>query len=467
MTRRYAPATPDVALTIAGSDSGGGAGIQADLKAMAAHGVFGTSVITATTAQNTQGVHGSAVQSPDQVRAQYEAVVDDFDVGAVKTGMLATADVVAAVRDCLAGYDGPVVVDPVMVAATGDRLLTEAAEDVYADLCADATLVTPNVDEAEVLTGLDVDSPAAAREAGERLVERGARAALVKGGHLGGDLVADTLAVAGEGVTDDCGDEDPEVHRFEHPRIDTDATHGSGCVLSSAVAARLASGESLTDAVEASVAFMERAVRYGLDVGEGPGAVHGLVDLRSAADRTPTAESVAAVVEALEAADARALVPEAGLDVAGATAFAESPSATAAVDGRLAVTGAGLRAVRGVRPGVDSRAARHLLSAREIDSGYRFAATVRHGSDVGEAIDALGWPTAALPTAADPADAPAGEAEALGWAIRRALAESDAYDRPVAVIDEGAAGREARTLVLAREAGSLTERLLNLSDLLS
>ncbi|MGM0448561.1 MAG: bifunctional hydroxymethylpyrimidine kinase/phosphomethylpyrimidine kinase [Methanobacteriota archaeon] len=276
----YDPVDPPVALTIAGSDSGGGAGIQADLSAMRAHGIFGVSVLTATTAQHTRGVEDVHSVPADHVASQYAAVADDFDVGAVKTGMLATAEIVARVTELVADADAPIVVDPVMVAATGDRLLSPAAEDAYEDLVAAATLLTPNADEAAVLTGEPVETPADAEAAGRQLVALGADAALVKGGHLDGEsadegVVVDTLVRAvgaAGGETAERGE--PTVDRFETPRIDTDATHGSGCALSSAIAARLARGESVRDAVGAAVAEMTEAVRRGYDVGEGPGAVN-------------------------------------------------------------------------------------------------------------------------------------------------------------------------------------------------
>jgi len=339
MPRHRAPVSPPVALTIAGSDSGGGAGIQADLKTMGAHDVFGTSVLTAVTAQNTVGVHGSHVLPTDRIAAQYDAVVDDFDVGAVKTGMLATAPVVDTVRDCLGDGSAPVVVDPVMVAATGDRLLSEEAESTYEGLIADAALVTPNVDEAEILTDRTIDDAADARAAGEALVDWGVDAALVKGGHLGGERVVDTLVCSGRipGVDPAAV---PAIERFEHPRIDTDATHGSGCALSSAIAARLARGEGFVDAVGRAVGFMERAVRYGLDVGRGPGSVHHAVDARAAADRGPTRAAVEAVAAALEATDGALAPPSGRVDVAGAARYAESADDVAAVDGGLVATGA-------------------------------------------------------------------------------------------------------------------------------
>jgi len=278
----YDPVAPPVALTIAGSDSGGGAGVQADLTAMRAHGVFGASVVTATTAQHTRGVEDVHPLPADHVASQYAAVAGDFGVAAVKTGMLATAEIVARVTELAGDADVPLVVDPVMVAATGDRLLSPAAEDAYEELISAATLVTPNADEAAVLTDAPVDTPADAERAGRELVALGADAALVKGGHLDGesaerDAVVDTLVRA-----DDAGGSAPErvaptVDRFETPRIDTEATHGSGCALSSAIAARLARGESVHGAVDVAVAEMTEAVRRGYDVGDGPGAVNPTV----------------------------------------------------------------------------------------------------------------------------------------------------------------------------------------------
>ncbi|MFO8115681.1 MAG: bifunctional hydroxymethylpyrimidine kinase/phosphomethylpyrimidine kinase [Halorubrum sp.] len=273
MTWGREPVSPPVALTIAGSDAGGGAGIQADLKAMTAHGVFGTAVVTATTAQNTRGVADVHAVPAGHVASQYDAVIEDFDVVAVKTGMLATASIVETAAGLLARGSAPVVVDPVMVAATGDRLLSPAAEDAYQGLIERATLVTPNADEAAVLVGDPVETLADAEAAGRELVARGAGAALVKGGHLDGETVVDTLVIGDSGEGSGDGDE-PTVVRFENPRVATDATHGSGCALSSAIAARLARGEPLREAVAGAVDDMGAAIRRGYDVGEGPGAVN-------------------------------------------------------------------------------------------------------------------------------------------------------------------------------------------------
>ncbi len=273
------PVEKPVVLTIAGSDSGGGAGIQADLKTIEATGGFGTSALTAVTAQNTTGVESGYVLPVDEIEAQIDAVVSDFDVRAVKTGMLATAEIVATVTAAVAEIDAPVVVDPVMVAATGDRLLSEDAESAYGALIDESTLVTPNADETAVLTGVTPEDEASARRAGRSLLETGADAALIKGGHMPGDRVLDVLVMPDGAET------------ITHPRIDTVATHGSGCTLSAAIATRLARGEPLVDAVDQSVAFTQRAIRHHHDVGAGPGAVHHLVALRDDAGREQTTSS--------------------------------------------------------------------------------------------------------------------------------------------------------------------------------
>ena len=442
MQRTESPVTPPVVLTIAGSDSGGGAGIQADLKTIEAGGAFGTSAITSVTAQNTTGVRGSHLLPTDDIAAQIGAVRDDFEVSAVKTGMLATGEVVDLVVERAADLPN-LVVDPVMVAASGDRLLAAEAEDAYEALVAESALVTPNADEAEVLTGRDIDSPGDAATAGRDLVAMGADAALVKGGHIPGDQVVDVL------VTDDATTE------FRHDRVDTDATHGSGCTLSSAIATRLAHGDGLETAVAGGIDLLSRAVRYNLDVGEGPGAVHHTVTLRDDAAREPTIEAVESVVTALTGNKLAPLVPESGMAVAGATPHAERPDEVAAVDGRITLTMAGPRPNHGVRFGAEPELARSLLAVRERDPTRRFAVTCRVPDDEA-ALDGLDGPVASVADGERAADI-AAEAR-----IETAFAGVDGS--PVAVVDPGAVGVEGRVLVLADGAATVTERVEKLLD---
>ncbi|KZN24413.1 bifunctional hydroxymethylpyrimidine kinase/phosphomethylpyrimidine kinase [Haladaptatus sp. R4] len=448
MSREPAPVSLPVALTIAGSDSGGGAGIQADLKTMEAHGVFGTSAIASVTAQNTRGVEGFTTLPVEDVEAQCEAVLSDFDVRAVKTGMLAEAPVIRSVAEQVADLEIPVVVDPVMVAASGDRLLDPAGEEAYEDLFTHATLVTPNTDEAEVLTGIELTDDESAESAGTALREMGADAALVKGGHVPGETVRDVLVTA-DGI---------EV--FEHPRIDTNATHGSGCTLASAITARLALGDDLRTAVGGATAFMERAVRYAVDVGEGPGAVHHLVELRNRAARNDTAEAVEGVVQSFVERDVSALVPEVGMNVVGATPYAEAVDETAAVEGRITRTMTGVKPNRGVRFCASSHVARFLLSARENDPSLRFAVNCRFDGDVGAALSTLSGEVAEFDRAAEPEDVKTEEGSTMGWGARQAF--ESASGTPVAIIDRGEVGKEAIVKLLAADAEELQRRTLAL-----
>ena len=252
------------ALTIAGSDSGGGAGIQADLKTFAAHGVHGVCVITAVTAQNTVGVTAVEAISPGVVTAQIEAVVSDFDVRAIKTGMLASREIVAAVCDALeAVADVPLVVDPVMVATSGDRLLDDdAIELVRTRLLRRARLVTPNRREAEVLAEMPIASLDDARRATCQLRARGVGAVVITGGHFDGPESVD--------VVDDGG----AIIELRGPRLESRSTHGTGCTFAAAVAAALARGQCLGDAVTGAKRYVEGAIRYAEPLGRGHGPVN-------------------------------------------------------------------------------------------------------------------------------------------------------------------------------------------------
>ncbi len=257
--------TPPVVLVVAGSDSGGGAGIQADVRTLAAHGVFSTTAVTALTAQNTQGVRGVHVAPVDVVAAQIEAVLADFDVRATKTGMLAgvaTVEVVA--RYAAEGRLPALVVDPVMVSASGDRLLEPEAEEAYRRLLfPHATVVTPNLLEASVLVGRTLGTVFDMGEAARELATTtGARAVMVKGGHLDADVAVDV-------VWDGC-----HLHELGGPRIATTNNHGTGCSLASAIAAGLASGHELLPSIRAAKAYvcrgLEAATGWRLGHGRGP-----------------------------------------------------------------------------------------------------------------------------------------------------------------------------------------------------
>ncbi|KUO07724.1 hydroxymethylpyrimidine/phosphomethylpyrimidine kinase [Streptomyces sp. DSM 15324] len=248
-------------LTVAGSDSGGGAGIQADLKTMLALGVHGMSVLTAVTAQNSVGVQGAWELPAEAVRAQYRSVVDDIGVQAVKTGMLASAELVDTVAALIAGTDAPAVVDPVGVSKHGDPLLAASALDsVRTRLLPVATVATPNLDEVAQLTGVRVESEEQLKEAAAAVLAYGPRWVLIKGGHLPGDAV-DLLT------------DGTEEHWLRAPRHDNRHTHGTGCTLASAIASHLARGRSVPEAVTAAKRFVTGAIAAGFPLGAGIGPV--------------------------------------------------------------------------------------------------------------------------------------------------------------------------------------------------
>lgn len=258
--------TVPIALTIAGSDSGGGAGIQADLKTFSAFRVFGTSVITAVTAQNSVGVHGVHNLPPAFVADQLDAVLSDFPVDAAKIGMLSTADIVAAVAATLRrrGVER-LVVDPVMIAKSGDPLLQPDARDALVrEILPLAFVVTPNLHEAAALAGIPVETHADMQEAARRIHARGPRHVLVKGGHLKDD--ATDILFDGR-----------ELLRFHGPRVESSNTHGTGCTFSAAIAAGLARGRPLAEAVRDGKAYVTAAIRGGFTPGRGVGALRHFV----------------------------------------------------------------------------------------------------------------------------------------------------------------------------------------------
>ena len=251
-------------LTVAGSDSSSGAGIQADLKTFAALGVYGTSVITALTAQNTREVAAVHEAPPDFIAAQIDAVVPDIRPDAVKTGMLSSAAIIAVVADKLRQYALPnVVVDPVMVSKSGARLLREDAIDALVQMLLPlADVVTPNIPEAAELVGYRIRTYLQIQEAAREIHDMGPRNVVIKGGHREGETVVDTLF------------DGRDIHEFSGPRIHTTSTHGTGCTFASAIAAYLALGESIRDAVALAREYLEGALRNAYPVGHGHGPVN-------------------------------------------------------------------------------------------------------------------------------------------------------------------------------------------------
>ena len=268
-----------VVLTIAGSDSGAGAGIQADLKTFAARGVYGVCAITSVTAQNTVGVQGAWDLPPEAVRAQLDSLFSDFDIAAAKTGMLANGEIAATVADFLKERPVPyLVVDPVMRSKSGASLLAPKAEEALVGcLFPLASIVTPNLAEAEALLAEHISDVEGMRRAAVRLAQLGPKAVLVKGGHLEGDAV-DVLYYQGK------------VHELEGPRLAAEHTHGTGCTLSAAIAAELAKGAGMVDACRKAKEYLSAALLRGLPIGRGIGPFDHFGWAGSEAERSETQE---------------------------------------------------------------------------------------------------------------------------------------------------------------------------------
>ncbi|WP_232300498.1 bifunctional hydroxymethylpyrimidine kinase/phosphomethylpyrimidine kinase [Desulfonatronovibrio magnus] len=256
------------ALTIAGSDSGGGAGIQADLKTFTMHHVYGLSVVTALTAQNTMGVHGIYVPDPGFVALQLEKVLEDFPVKAAKTGMLFSSEIIEEVAGVLRSEQLPLVVDPVCVSQTGHKLLKDdAVQALKKEILPLAALITPNKPEAELLCGISIDSMEDVLQAMNILMDMGVKAVLIKGGHFEvQDEMVDWLGIAGA---------DPVS--VVRPRISTRNTHGTGCTLSAAITANVAKGQDITAAVQKARDYLQKALETSFDLGHGDGPVNHLL----------------------------------------------------------------------------------------------------------------------------------------------------------------------------------------------
>jgi hydroxymethylpyrimidine/phosphomethylpyrimidine kinase len=254
------------ALTIAGSDSGGGAGIQADLKTFAANGVYGLSVITALTAQNTVGVQGIYDIPPEFIGQQLDSVLSDIGADAAKTGMLSQPEVITVVAEKIREYKlDKLVVDPVMVAKSKDKLLQdEAIDTLITKLIPLAYVITPNKDEAEIITGLKIETRDQVRIAAEKIISMGAASVLIKGGHLTGEKAVDYLYIDGD------------LHEFESPRYDNKHTHGTGCTLSAAITANLAKSLTIIESVKAAKEYISGAIKNAQPLGRGIGPVDHL-----------------------------------------------------------------------------------------------------------------------------------------------------------------------------------------------
>lgn len=436
-------------LTIAGSDSGGGAGIQADLKTITVLGGFGMSVVTALTAQNTREVTAVHPVPPEFVLRQIEAVASDIGVDAAKTGMLASREIVEAAAEGIRRFGiGPLVVDPVLVSKGGHPLLADDARDSLVRLLFPlATLVTPNLPEAHLLSGLAVDTDEERRRAARALHERGARAVLIKGGHGAGSEAVDLLF---DGVS---------FIEFSAPRICTDNTHGTGCTYSAAIATFLARGFGLAKAVKAAKAFITDAIRFSLPLGSGHGPTNPYSAAFREAERYQVLTALERVAREIQKHPALArLAPEVQSNLGFALPRATSADEVAAFPGRFVRLSEGLVTVRPSAFGASRHIASVILAAMRIHPELRAAMNVRYSESILARAQESGLQTARFDRREEPEEVKQIEGSTLEWGTLRALER--AASKPDLIYDLGEVGKEPMIRILGTDPEDVFRKLV-------
>jgi len=439
--------TPPRALTIAGSDSGGGAGIQADLRTFALLGCHGSSAITAATAQNSLGVQGVYPLSPEAVEAQVESVLSDIGTDAAKTGMLFSAEIIGAVARALDRR--PVerlVVDPVMVAKGGAPLLRDDARDALVkEILPRAALATPNLPEAEALAGLPIRSEEDGWEACRRILELGPRAVLLKGGHSEGEWVEDRYA-----------DRDGLRETFRSRRVATRHTHGTGCTLSAAIAGHLARGDDLPDAVARAREFLLLAIQEGYALGGGHGPTNPYLAARFGGHNA-LLERLREAWEVLEEANPANLIPEVQSNLAEALPGARGFGDVAAFPGRIVRCGDRVRRVDGPRFGASRHMAKILVASARHGSPFRAVMNIRFGEDVIAACRAAGLTVEGFSRMDEPEAVKRAEGSSLEWGTSSVLERCG--QAPDAIYDEGDVGKEPMVRIFGRDAVEVARRV--------
>jgi hydroxymethylpyrimidine kinase/phosphomethylpyrimidine kinase len=443
-----------IALTIAGSDSGGGAGIQADLKTFAALGVYGASVITSVTAQNTREVTGIHDLPAEFVTLQLDTVMSDLPIDAIKTGMLSNPAIIHAVSERLKtlGVE-KLVVDPVMVAKGGAALLhQEAAAELIQRLLPLAYVVTPNLGEAEVLAGMSVRHLDDMEQAARRIHANGPRHVVVKGGHLDGPPV-------------DVFFDGRRFHYFEGERIATKSVHGTGCTFASAIAAELAKGAEVTEAVRRAKAYITTAIRLAEPIGHGFGPTHHFGALYHDAARYDILLQLEEAVTHLRASGIAALIPEVQSNLGLALPQAITLQEVAAWEGRIVRVGEDIRPVGGPRFGVSRHVATIILTAMRFDPRYRSAMNIRYGEDILQACQAANLLIARVSRRDQPVKAPSHEDLTLAWGVAEAIERMGTV--PDIIYDLGEVGKEAMVQVLGYDAAEVARKVLMIRHRLS
>jgi hydroxymethylpyrimidine kinase/phosphomethylpyrimidine kinase len=428
------------ALTIAGSDSVGGAGLQADLKAFEAAGVHGCSIVTCVTSQNTKGVSSIFALPPREVAKQIRSVMEDVEIDAVKTGMLYSSEIVRTVASQLKPVSAPIVVDPVMTATTGSSLHeTGFVEALITKLFPVATVVTPNLSEASRLSGVKVKDEKGVMRAGDEIMELGPRAVLIKGGHLKGTDAADYLFYR-RGIV-----------KITSPRVDADV-HGTGCTFASLIAAHLAKGFGLEDSVKRSKNMMYKAVLAREKVGLGIPCANPLAVLRIEAGKPDMLRELEAAGAELERMLTPDLIPEVGTNIAYAVLGALDPSEVAAFDGRVVRVGSRARKIGCPKFGASKHVARIVLAASYHDANIRTAMNLKYSEQNLAACRKAGLSVSTF----DRSEEPEG-VSSMTWGVHRAIERFGGV--PDVVFDLGGIGKEPMIRLLGENPADVLGKL--------
>ncbi|USG99000.1 bifunctional hydroxymethylpyrimidine kinase/phosphomethylpyrimidine kinase [Thermococcus argininiproducens] len=442
------------ALTIAGSDSGGGAGIEADLKTFSAFGVHGLVAITSVTAQNTQEVRAIYDISPEVVVKQIEAVVEDIGVDAAKTGMLSNSEIIKAVAKTVKKYNFPLVVDPVMIAKSGAPLLREdAMETLITEIIPHATLVTPNRPEAEKLSGFQIKNVDDAKRAAKTIVEElGARAAIVKGGHLGLSEAVDILYVNGE------------FREYRAPFVEG-CTHGTGCSFSAAITANLAKGKSLEEAVETAKKFITMGIYYGARIGHGHCPVNQNAWIEIPAEKWRVYDTLnRALKELVSIEDLHKYVPEVGMNFVYALPklYARGREDVAGVKGRIVKFGNTIKPVGWIEFGASDHLARAILTFMEVFPEVRSVLNIKYNEELISKAQKLGFKVSLYNRTEEPEEIKAKEGGTIPWGVRTAIERL--RDKPDLIYHLGDWGKEAMILIFGETPKAVIEKLNKLLE---
>lgn len=434
-------------LTIAGSDSGGGAGIEADLKTFAALQVYGTCVITAVTAQNTQGVYDIYSIPAETVRKQLEAVLSDIPIKSAKTGMLYSKEVVETIANLMGKTGIPMVVDTVFKSGSGDPLISEDARDALVRiLLPKALVVTPNLSEAEGIAGIKIKNIDDMKKAGEIISKFGPKVVVIKGGHLVGETVTDLFY------------SDGAYEAYTRHRVETQP-HGAGCTFSAAVAAFLARDLTIKESVEAAEKYMETCVVYSLDIGKGRKPVHQMAKLYNEAERLSVMEDVRAAAEKIEAnPEFLPYIAGVGTQVAMALPYASSKEHIAAVKGRIIKSSGRSRVTGPVEFGASTHMASAILTATKRDPTVRASLNLRYVPELISAFRGLGYTASKFSRQREPKEIKMIEGGTLSWGTEYAIEKLGRV--PDVIFDVGEPGKEPMIRVFGKSATETVKKAL-------